>query len=74
MTWVERRAQLLATAVDEPGWGCVRRAGDRHIGRVVMVRERQWRAGFYRTDHALYAALAHYFGAKQRKATRELPR
>ena len=74
MNWYERRALLLAAAVNEPGWGCVRRVDDHNLGRVVMVRSRHWKPGLYRLDSPEYAALNHFFGAKQRAQTRSLPR
>ncbi len=74
MTWYQRRTEVLKMAETEPGWGCVRLVHERSIGRVVMTRQRGWRAGFYPLASADYSALGHFFGAKQRKQTRELPK
>lgn len=65
---------VLKMAETEPGWGYVRLMHERHIGRVVIARVGIWAAGLHRTSDASYAALSHYFGAKQRAATKKLPK
>lgn len=74
MTWYERRAVLIEAAVTEPGWGCVRRVGKRHIGRVLMVNRYGHRAGFYPINSAGYAALAMSTAQRQKSITMRLPK
>lgn len=74
MTWYDRRAILLTMAQTEPGWGCVKLVDERHIGRVVITRTRGWKHGLYRTSDAQYAALNHFYAAKQRALTKSLPK
>lgn len=56
------------------GWGCVRLSSERHIGRVTHGRSCALPQGFYPIGSSEYARLDHYFAAKQRAATKRLPK
>jgi hypothetical protein len=74
LNWYERRAFLLNAALTEPGWNCVKRIGERNIGRVVMQRKYgPWKGGFYPLTHPEFGAMERHYKAKHKKATQALP-
>lgn len=74
MSWVARRRLLLAMAEIEPGWGCVRLVGDRHIGRVLMGRKYGHQPGLYLAGRPVCQFLDGRFAADQKHRTTELPK
>lgn len=79
LSYIERRSLALRFAADLGGWDCVRLPlPDRHIGRVLMIGKRIgprfYRSGTYPAGTPDCAALDHFLGAKQRRATKELPK
>ena len=75
MTWYERRSLLIDTARTLDGWGCVPGLpGERHIGRVQMVRKYGHRPGFSPTNSSGYAALAMSTAQRQKSITMRLPK
>ncbi len=74
MNWYERRSALLVMAATAPGWGCVRLPGETHIGRILMHRQYQAKAGFYRCGTSAYSYLAAQFAADQKRRTMALPK
>lgn len=74
MNWYQRRAFLLKLAMIEPGWGCVRLMGERHIGRVLMFPKAGYRSGFWPKGEETYLMLAAIYGAAQKARTLALPK
>jgi hypothetical protein len=74
VTWYDRRTVLLKMAMTEPGWGCVRRVGERHIGRIQMIRKYGQRPGFHPVGSSGYAALAISTAQRQKSITMRLPK